>query len=215
MTKKKGKNLAGMFSVFILLLGATLFAGCDNKNKSASGKEGVSVDKSISDNADMAKLSSGTATVSKTVENVNENVDVSESANEKDKENHETKKASPTDGVSQDGLHPVYMGVWGGVGGTGFMFDMNGTTGSYIPYDMAEGKEYGERRQLKLLSYDPKSGLCIINAYLKGKYIGQFKGTFEEAEVETDEGGSYSYQAYTGVFTSVKGAKLNFNFHFD
>ena len=215
MTKNKGKNLAGMFSVFILLFVATLFTGCDNKNKSGSGQEEASVDKSISDKADIAKLSSDTATVSKAVENVNENEDVNENANEKDKENQETKKASPAEEGSQGGLHPVYMGVWGGVGVTGFLFDMNGTTGSYIPYDMAEAKEYGERRQLKLVSYDPKSGLCIINAYLKGKYIGQFKGTFEEAEVEMDGGGSHSYQVYSGVFTSEKGAKLNFNFHFD
>ena len=115
----------------------------------------------------------------------------------------------------EEKLHPVYMGVWGGVGGTGFMFDMNGTEGSYIPYDMAEAKEYGERRQLKLVSYDPKDGTCIINAYLKGKYIGQFKGTFEESELKMEDGGTYTYQAYDGIFTSAKGAKLDFHFHFD
>lgn len=208
-------NLAGMLSVFILLFVATLFTGCDNKNKSGSGQENVSVDKSISEKVDVEKQGSDTAKVSKAVESVNKDVKVSENANEKDKENHEAKEASFVGGGSKEGLHPVYMGVWGGVGGTGFLFDMNGTTGSYIPYDMAEAKEYGERRQLKLVSYDPKSGLCIINAYLKGKYIGQFKGTFEEAEVEMDGGGSHSYQAYSGVFTSEKGAKLNFNFHFD
>lgn len=212
MKRDKIINLAGKFSVFILLFVATLFAGCDNKNKNASGKENVSVDKSISEKVDVVKMGSDTATGSKTVQSVNEDVKVNESDNEKDKEN---KEASSAGGGSKEGVHPVYMGVWGGVGGTGFLFDMNGTTGSYIPYDMAEAKEYGERRQLKLVSYDPKSGLCIINAYLKGKYIGQFKGTFEEAEVEMDGGGSYSYQAYSGVFTSEKGAKLNFNFHFD
>ena len=215
MKRDKIFIVAGMFSVFILLFVATLFAGCDNKNKSGSGQENISVNNSINESADAEKLGSDTAKVSKAVESVNEDVKVNENANEKDKENQEAKEASSAGEGSKEGVHPVYMGVWGGVGGTGFMFDMNGTTGSYIPYDMAEGKEYGERRQLKLLSYDPKSGLCIINAYLKGKYIGQFKGTFEEAEVEMDEGGSYSYQAYTGVFTSVKGAKLNFNFHFD
>lgn len=215
MKRDKIFIVAGMFSVFILLFVATLFAGCDNKNKSGSGQENVSVDKSISEKVDVEKLGSDTAKVSKAVESVNEDVKVSENANEKDKENQEAKEASSAGEGSKEGVHPVYMGVWGGVGGTGFMLDMNGTTGSYIPYDMAEAKEYGERRQLKLVSYDPKSGLCIINAYLKGKYIGQFKGTFEEEEVKMDEGGSYSYQAYSGVFTSEKGAKLNFNFHFD
>lgn len=213
MKKSYKINVAGMFSVFILLFMATLFAGCDNKNKSESGKENVSVDKSINESADAAKLSSDTAAVLKVAENASENANESEDENANEKQ--EANEASAAGGGSEGGLHPVYMGVWGGVGGTGFMFDMNGTTGSYIPYDLAEAKEYGERRQLKLVSYDPKSGLCIINAYLKGKYIGQFKGTFEEAEVEMDEGGTYSYQAYAGVFTSEKGAKLNFNFHFD
>ena len=215
MKRDKMFNVAGMLSVFILLFVATLFAGCDKKNKSGSGQENVSVDKSISDKADIAKLSSDTATGSKTVQSVNEDVKVNESDNEKDKENQDAKEASSAGEGSKEGVHPVYMGVWGGVGGTGFMLDMNGTTGSYIPYDMAEAKEYGERRQLKLVSYDPKNGLCIINAYQKDKYIGQFKGNFEEAEVEMDGGGSHSYQAYSGVFTSEKGAKLNFNFHFD
>lgn len=112
-------------------------------------------------------------------------------------------------------LHPVYMGVWGVVGGTGVNFDMDGTTGSYIPYDIAEAKEYGARRQLKLVSYDPKSGSCVINAYLNGKYIGQFDGIFEEYEGKTDDGGDYFMQAYNGIFKSVKGDKLKFNFHFD
>lgn len=112
-------------------------------------------------------------------------------------------------------LHPVYMGVWGVVGGTGVNFDMDGTTGSYIPYDFAEAKEYGARRQLKLVSYDPKSGSCVINAYLNGKYIGQFDGIFEEYEGKTDDGGDYFMQTYNGIFKSVKGDKLKFNFHFD
>ncbi len=112
-------------------------------------------------------------------------------------------------------LTPVYMGVWGYVGGTTFLFDMNGLTGSYIPYDMAEAKEYGQRRQLKLISYDPKSGACVINAYLNDSYIGQFKGTFVEEEVEKDDGDSYGYQYYHGVFISVKGDELKFSFHFD
>jgi hypothetical protein len=215
MKRDKIINLAGKFSVFILLFVATLFAGCDNKNKSGSGQENVSVNNSINESAEAEKLSSDSAAGSKTVQSVNEDVKVNESDNEKDKENQEAKEASSAGEGSKEGVHPVFMGVWGGVGGTGFMLDMNGTTGSYIPYDMAEAKEYGERRQLKLVSYDSKSGLCIINAYLKGKYIGQFKGTFEEAEVKMDGGGSYSYQAYSGVFTSEKGAKLNFNFHFD
>lgn len=110
---------------------------------------------------------------------------------------------------------PVYMGMWGHVGETGFMFDMNGTTGNYIPYNMGEGKEYGERRQLKLVSYNTRTGLCIIDAFLGSKYIGQFEGTFEEAELDMGDGDTKYVQAYNGIFTSVNGAKLEFNFHFD
>ncbi len=108
-------------------------------------------------------------------------------------------------------MPPVYMSVWGYVGGTTFNFDMNGTKGSYIPFNMAEGKEYGARQQLKLVSYNRKSGVCIINAYLKGAYIGQFKGVFEE----TNPTGENVVQTYNGTFTSSKGAKLKFSFHFD
>lgn len=112
-------------------------------------------------------------------------------------------------------LHPVYMGVWGTVGGTGFNFDMDGTTGSYIPYDMAEGKEYGARRQLKLVSYNPGTGDCVIDAFLKGKYIGRFVGIFEEEEVDSGDGETHCLQAYNGMFKSVNGDSLPFNFHFD
>lgn len=109
----------------------------------------------------------------------------------------------------------VYMSMWGHAGETGFLFDMDGTTGSYIPYDMAQAKEYGERRQLKLVSYNPTDGACVINAYLRGKYIGQFRGTFNEEDIEMDDGGSHYVQAYGGVFTSAKGAKVDFSFYFD
>ena len=109
----------------------------------------------------------------------------------------------------------VYMGMWGHVGGTGFLFDMNGTSGHYIPYDMGEGKEYGERRELELVSYDQTSGLCVIAAYLHGRFIGRFEGRFEEAELDMGDGESKYVQAYDGIFTSVKGAKLDFHFHFD
>lgn len=107
------------------------------------------------------------------------------------------------------------MSMWGHAGETGFLFDMDGTTGSYIPYDMAQAKEYGERRQLKLVSYNPTDGACVINAYLRGKYIGQFRGTFNEEDIEMDDGGSHYVQAYGGVFTSAKGAKVDFSFYFD
>ena len=112
--------------------------------------------------------------------------------------------------VTEPELQTVQMSMWGYAGETNFNFDMNGTTGSYIPYDFAQGKEHGARRQLKLVSYNPKNGRCIINAYLKGKYIGQFDGIFKEEEI-----GEHFLQSYQGKFISVNGAKLDFQFHYD
>lgn len=117
--------------------------------------------------------------------------------------------------AAKSSLTPVYMGVWGQVGGTGFLLDMDGLTGSYIPYDMGEGKEYGQRRQLELVSYNPNNGKCIINAFLNKKYIGQFDGIFMDDEFEDDEGNTHGVQSFNGIFKSVNGSKLDFHFHFD
>ncbi len=121
----------------------------------------------------------------------------------------------PVQAADKSSLTPVYMGVWGNVGGTGFLLDMDGLTGSYIPYDMGEGKEYGQRRKLELVSYDPNNGKCIINAFLNKKYIGQFDGVFMDDEFEDDEGNTHGVQSFDGIFKSVNGSKLDFHFHFD
>ena len=202
-----------IISIAILMM--TAFSGCDKKQTNESDSspkaaatltEAVTEEPSDKESAEMRK------------ETIAEEKDAEEPSEEQSAasvtKEEMPPKDTPQEAAQQPSSHPVYMGVWGNVGGTGFMFDMNGTTGSYIPYDIAEAKEYGARRQLKLVSYDPKSGKCIINAFLKGKYIGQFSGLFNEEEVEFDEG-SHSYQSYGGIFTSVKGAKLEFNFHFD
>ena len=126
-----------------------------------------------------------------------------------------TEEPSPQPQQERSSMTPVYMGLWGNIGGTTFNFDMNGTTGSYIPYDMSLGKEYGVRRQLKLVSYNPKTGRCIINAFMNGSNIGQFEGIFEEDEVNMGGGESKKMQAYNGYFKSVKGGKLKFYLYFD
>ena len=130
-------------------------------------------------------------------------------------EQQDTVSNEPVKETAKTSVTPVYMGVWGHVGGTGFSLDMNGLTGSYIPLDIAEGKEYGQRRQLELVSYNPEDGKCIIKAFLNKKYIGLFDGVFEEDEFEDDEGNSQGVQTYDGIFKSVNGSKLEFHFHFD
>ena len=110
---------------------------------------------------------------------------------------------------------PIKMSLWGNVGGTSFLFDMNGTEGSYIPFDMEKDKVYGARRQLKLVSYNPKDGKCVINAYLKGDYIGQFDGVLTEDKIDLGGGDSKFVQSYCGFFTSAKGARLKFDLYYD
>lgn len=187
-----------------MLLLAVLFSGCNDKKEEAKDQTSTPA----------------TEVNGKSQQTVTDSKDVADVAATSDTLATEEAEAAPSQLASEaskekNRLHPVYMGVWGVVGGTGVNFDMDGTTGSYIPYDFGEAKEYGARRQLKLVSYDPKSGSCVINAYLNGKYIGQFDGTFEEYEGKTDDGGDYFMQAYNGIFKSVKGDKLKFNFHFD
>lgn len=73
---------------------------------------------------------------------------------------------------------------------------MNGITGSYQVWN--ENTE----RTLRLASWKPNTGECVINAYLGERYIGVFEGTI---------GGIDDYPTYySGVFTSVNGTKLDF-----
>ena len=187
--------------VFVLALASVALTGCDFiekvKKNVGQGDEAVpeALDKNVSDTVSFRKMMG---------------IDDSVAEKLQAKENADS-LAAPV----KSNLKPVYMGMWGRVGGTGFLFDMDGTTGSYIPYDIAEAKEYGARRQLKLVSYNPNDGKCVINAYLQGKYIGQFSGVFFEEEIDKDEDGPFVVQSYNGIFTSVKGAKLEFSFHFD
>lgn len=184
----------------ILAVAVVAITGCDfiekAKNVVGQGGENVSdtLNEGVADSVSFRKM-----------------MKINDSIAEKLQEESDSVTTEPV----KNGLTPVYMGMWGRVGGTGFLFDMDGTIGSYIPYDIAEAKEYGARRQLKLVSYNPNDGKCVINAYLQGKYIGQFSGVFYEEEIEKDEDGSFVVQSYNGIFTSVKGAKLEFSFHFD
>lgn len=175
-----------LFPVMVLMLLATALTAC-NSNKEQ--------DKALA-----------SQTVSK------DSADISA----KDAENDSIEELTPKEAAKQDSLQTkVFMGLWGNIGDECYVFDMNGTTGDYIHWSMEEGKEYGERRQLQLVSYDPSSGLCIINAYLKGEYIGQFNGIFEEDEVQIDEETTHLLQSYNGTFTNAKGSKVAFTLYYD
>ena len=107
----------------------------------------------------------------------------------------------------------VYMGLWGQIGDSNdVQFEMNGTTGFYSY--KRNGQDSG-RRTLRLVSYDPLSGRCIIDAFAAGKKIGQFDGTFTEMDEVDDEGEHHYGQSYNGKFKSTNGAKLDFMLYFD
>ena len=200
------KSILKTFPFLLLLLMAINLISCDSKKEEAGSPESTELDN---------KKETVSKEAADVLQKADEAEDVTDEDFEEDVEVEEDVPQSSTQKTTTEKLYPVYMGVWGNVGGTCFNFDMNGTTGSYIPYDLAEAKEYGARRQLKLVSYDPRTGKCVINAFLKGAYIGRFDGIFKEDEFETDDGGQHTVQQYNGIFTSVKGAKLDFNMHFD
>lgn len=104
--------------------------------------------------------------------------------------------------------HPsLQMTMWGYAGETTFNFNMNDSIGRYKACKAPEGDEYDIERKLKLHSYNPKDGKCIIDAYLEDNYIGQFDGTFKEG----GDGEDYM-QSYEGKFYNKNGKWVNFRF---
>lgn len=107
----------------------------------------------------------------------------------------------------------VYMSLWGQIGDSNDVdFEMNGTTG-YYSYKR-QGQDSG-RRTLRLISYDKRTGHCVIEAFSNGKSIGKFDGTFNEVDVEDDEGEHHYGQSYGGKFTSTNGTVLDFSMYVD
>ncbi len=107
----------------------------------------------------------------------------------------------------------VYMSLWGSIGDSEEVdFEMDGTTGWYS-YTRKGVK--GPKRTLKLKSFDNLSRRCIIDAYLDGKYIGNFNGIFISDEVDMGDGDTKAIQTYDGVFNSVKGLKIDFYLYID
>ena len=85
-------------------------------------------------------------------------------------------------------------------------FRLSGKVGGEAEIEMDGNKGWcrmahdNAKRTLELISYNSESGKCILNAYLNGKNIGKFDGT-------------YNGDSYIGIFESVKGVKLDFVFH--
>lgn len=106
----------------------------------------------------------------------------------------------------------IYTDLWGYIGsGEGAQLTMNGTTGWYVPNENDNVK-----RQLKLESYDKKTGRCVLKAYLKGKQIGKFDGKYETFYEKDDDGGEHGAAYYQGTFTNtINGVKLKFSLYND
>ena len=134
----------------------------------------------------------------------------SSKAESKAEEQSAEKEVEKTTPSSSDG---VYMGLWGQIGDSENVdFEMNGTTG-YYSYER-NGQNSG-RRTLKLVSYDNRTGRCVIEAFSNGKSIGKFDGQFNEIDVEDDEGEHHYGQSYAGKFTSTNGTVLDFSMYAD
>lgn len=102
----------------------------------------------------------------------------------------------------------VYMSLWGNIGETHCPdFVMEGTTGYYT----LDGQERA-RRTLRLKSFDKKTRRCVINAYLKEKYIGMFDGVYTEDYVPEADKYVCVYQC---TFISVGGANLDCYLYID
>lgn len=107
----------------------------------------------------------------------------------------------------------VMMSLMGNIGGAPATLDMEGHEGFY-EYELRGGRV---KRNLKLESYDKRSGHIVLQAIDKntGKLVGRFDGTFVIECNTDDEGEEHCFNSYTGVFTNVKGAKVDFMLYID
>lgn len=87
----------------------------------------------------------------------------------------------------------VRCDLMGKVGGQNVFLYINGRSGYYTTDD-------GARRTVKVVSYG--GGRMVLKAYLRGKYIGTFSGSYQ----------SYNgyMNSYSGSFSSVRGGSLSF-----
>jgi len=90
----------------------------------------------------------------------------------------------------------VHMQYGGQIAGSEVYFQMNGSSGYYTVTGNST------TRTLKLQSYNPRTGRCVIKVYYKGKYSGTLSGTYHP--------GDYRDDYYQGTFQSPRG---NFSFY--
>lgn len=107
----------------------------------------------------------------------------------------------------------IHFGFWGTIGDADDAeMTMDGLTGTYSYGN--RGKQ-GIMRTLKFVSYDKASGHLVLNAYLKGEYIGKFDGHYSYEDVDRGGGDIIGAGSYSGKFISVKGVSISFSLYCD
>ena len=106
-----------------------------------------------------------------------------------------------------DSNNSIWLSVYGNIGGSAELC-MEGTSGWYH----MENEGYNSpRRRLMLVSFDPYTGQCILDAYLNNNYVGRLDGNI----VCSQNGDIKEIKRYTGIFESAKGSRIDFSFYAD
>ncbi len=114
-------------------------------------------------------------------------------------------EASASDAIE---VSPITMNYGGWIGGENCSdFQVEGTSGYYLLTPENHG---GVKRTLSLETFNPNTGECVINAYLRDDYIGKFEGKVANLEKQD---GRYLCHSFSGAFISVKGARLDFSLY--
>ena len=65
----------------------------------------------------------------------------------------------------------LYLRLHGFIAGSPFEFELNGANGWYNDTDSENSKRF-----LRMISYTPSDGRCVLDIYLHGEYIGKLDG---------------------------------------
>ncbi|MBR5656897.1 MAG: hypothetical protein IKW98_09505 [Prevotella sp.] len=105
----------------------------------------------------------------------------------------------------------VNIALTGKIGDSEGYLNMDGLNGSYS-YKLPNGKV---ERRLEFVSYDKKTGRLVLKARDKqGKYVGQFNGIYKSVKY-TENGEQLQTDTYKGIFTNMKGVKIDFDLYMD
>lgn len=102
---------------------------------------------------------------------------------------------------------PVEMSLWSYDSNFPGDIDVKGQIGWY--------KNESDKYILRVVSYDKRSGRCVLEAYLRGKTIGKFVGNYSTDSFIDDEGYEHYDASYNGTFHYTDGRQKDFQFFVD